>query len=62
MSKQEVIEQIQKTNRSASAEFLSSFDEAALRTYLRRLTTVLGHRGRGSTWVREGNAPAIVTR
>ncbi len=62
MSKQQMIEQIQLKNRSASPEFLERFDELALRTYLLRLTTVVGHRGRGSVWVREGNSPAIATR
>jgi len=62
MSKQQMIEQIQQRNRSASPEFLERFDERALQTYLRRLTTVAGHRGRGSVWVREGSAPAISTR
>lgn len=62
MSKQQMIEQIQLKNRSASPEFLERFDELALQTYLRRLTTVVGHRGKGSVWVREGNTPAIATR
>lgn len=62
MSKQQMIEQIQLKNRSASPEFLERFDELALQMYLRRLTTVVGHRGRGSIWVRENNTPAIVSR
>lgn len=62
MSKQQMIEQIQQKNRSASPEFLERFDERALQSYLRRLTTVMGHRGKGSVWVREGTTPAIVTR
>jgi len=62
MSKQQMIEQIRQRNRSASNEFLIKFDEQALRTYLRRLTTVHGHRGRSSIWVRDGSAPASMTR
>lgn len=62
MSKQQVIEQIQQRNRSAKSEFLASFDEEALQSYLRRLTSVVGRRGRSSVWVREGNTPAIVAR
>ena len=62
MSKQQMIERIQKTNRGAKREFLEAFDEPALRQYLRRLDTVLGRRGKGSVWVREGHSPAIVTR
>lgn len=61
MSKQKMIEQIQQKNRSASPEFLARFDELALGSYLRRLNTVSGHRGKGSVWVREGTTPAITT-
>ena len=62
MSKQQMIEMIRQRNRSASSEFLVKFDEEALRTYLRRLTTLHGHRGRASTWVRQGISPASITR
>lgn len=62
MSKQQMIELIRQRNRSASNEFLVKFDEEALRNYLRRLTTIQGHRGRASVWVREGVAPASVMR
>ena len=62
MSKQQMIEAIQQKSRGATPEFLARFDEASLQLYLRRLTTVVGRRGRGSVWVREGHSPAIVTR
>ncbi len=62
MSKQQMIDLIRQRNRSASSEFLIKFDEEALRTYLRRLTTVHGHRGRSSVWVRDGIASASITR
>ena len=62
MSKQQMIEQIQQKNRSASPEFLERFDERALQTYLRRLNTVMGRRGRGSVWVREAGASAFATQ
>jgi len=62
MSKQQVIEQIQQRNRTAKSEFLATFDEVALQSYLRRLTTVVGQRGRTSVWVRENNAPVTVSR
>jgi len=62
MSKQQMIDLIRQRNRSASSDFLVKFDEEALRTYLRRLTTVQGHRGRSSVWVREGVSPASITR
>ncbi len=62
MSKQQMIDLIRQRNRSASSEFLVKFDEDALKTYLRRLTTVQGHRGRSSVWVRSGIAPAATMR
>ena len=62
MSKQQMIERIREHNRSASSEFLVKFDEEALSTYLRRLTTLQDHRGRSSVWVRKGIAPASVMR
>ncbi|MEM6459938.1 MAG: hypothetical protein AAF710_11180 [Planctomycetota bacterium] len=57
-----MIEQIRRTNRGVSPDFLESFDESALSDYLRRLTTVLGRRGRDSVWVRRGDSPAVVAR
>lgn len=62
MSKQQMIDLIRQRNRSASNEFLVKFDEEALQTYLRRLTTLQDHRGRASVWVRQGIAPATITR
>ncbi|MFA9478619.1 hypothetical protein ACERK3_09960 [Phycisphaerales bacterium AB-hyl4] len=62
MSKQQMIEAIRERNRSVSSEYLVKFDERALQNYLRRLTDVLGHRGRESRWVREGGDRAVVTR
>ncbi len=62
MSKQQMIEAIRQHNRSAPDTFLVAFEERALESYLRRLTTVQGRRGRGSVWVREAETPAIVTR
>ena len=62
MSKQQMIDLIRQRNRSASSEFLVKFDEEALQTYLQRLTTLQDHRGRASVWVRQGIAPATITR
>ena len=62
MSKQQIIEAIQKHNRSAEVHFLLSFDESALKRYLERLTLVNGQRGPGSVWVRQGETPAVVAR
>lgn len=60
MSKQQIIEAIRQHNRSAEVDFLISFDEQVLQTYLQRLRTLVG--GRGSVWVRRGETSAVVTR
>ena len=62
MTKQQTIELIRQRNQSASAEFLTHFDERSLETYLRRLATVSNHRGPRSRWVRETTSPAVTTR
>ena len=62
MTKQQTIELIRQRNQSASAEFLTRFDERALDVYLRRLSTISNHRGRDSRWVRETTSPAVTTR
>lgn len=62
MSKQNVIEQIRALNRSAPQEFLVSFNERTLETYLKRLSLARGGRGRSSVWVRQSDKPAVVTR
>lgn len=62
MTKQQTIDMIRQRNHSASAEFLTRFDEQSLDTYLRRLSTVCDHRGRNSRWVRNTTSPAVTTR
>ncbi|MFW5682320.1 MAG: hypothetical protein ACOC1G_04880 [Phycisphaeraceae bacterium] len=62
MSKLRMIEQIRMHNRSARTDFLTHFDEAALKQYLARLTHLHGRRGPTSVWVRESQNPAVVTR
>lgn len=62
MTKEQTIDLIRQRNRSASAEFLTRFDERSLDTYLRRLSTVCNHRGRASRWVRETTSPAVTSR
>ncbi len=61
MSKQEIIEQIRRLNRSAPPDFLVSFEEQALENYLKRLALARAGRGRGSVWVRPGDCSAAVT-
>ncbi len=62
MSKQQLIEAIREHNRSVNDDFLNGFELGDLETYLQRLTRIANHRGRESGWVRNGHAPAIVTR
>lgn len=52
MSKQQLIDEICRRNRSATRSFLEQFDFAALETYLCRLTHLAGRRGRDTVWVR----------
>ncbi|MFP4144840.1 MAG: hypothetical protein ACLFV3_06815 [Phycisphaeraceae bacterium] len=58
----QLIAQIRRRNRSVSLEFLSTFNDQSLETYLERLRDIVGHRGRKSVWVRRGTDPAIITR
>jgi len=62
MSKTQLIEAIREQNRSASPDFLTRFDEAALNSYLDHLNYRHGPRGEQSVWVRPKDTPAIVTR
>ncbi len=62
MSKYEMVEQIRIHNHSASNEFLETFDEKQLESYLHRLTNVSDCRGPSSVWVRQGDTSAIVMR
>lgn len=59
MSKFEMIERIRSLNSSASEQWLISFDESALQTYLDRLSMLQRGRGRNSVWVRTGAHPAV---
>jgi len=62
MSKHQMIEAIRQRNRSAEEEFLLSFDERTLETYLNRLTRLSDRRGRESVWVRQSTSRSVVTR
>jgi len=62
MSKAQMIDAIRQHNRSAQAEFLTSFDEPTLQSYLERLTKLSNHRGPSTSWVRTGESRAIITR
>ncbi|MCC7145179.1 MAG: hypothetical protein IT443_01900 [Phycisphaeraceae bacterium] len=62
MSKHQMIEVIRSHNPSAAPDFLLHFNEQQLDRYVRRLTSLLGHRGPHSIWVRDAETPAIVSR
>lgn len=63
MSKDALIETIQRHNPSAGQSFLMSFNEAALERYLDHLQILARPRGeRGASWVRTAETPAVVAR
>ena len=62
MSKQQVIAAILRRNRSVSEDYLVHFDEQTLSSYLQRLTSLAGRRGRNSRWVRQTTDRSVVTR
>ncbi len=61
VNKLTLIDHIQQINGSAPADWLALFDISALNRYLEHLQYSLEPRGRGSTWVRQAETPAIVT-
>jgi hypothetical protein len=62
MTKQQLIDQIREHNRTAQPEFLVSFNEDALNSYLDHLKYKVAPRHVRSVWVRPGDTAAIVTR
>lgn len=62
MSKQQMIEEIHRYNRSASPTFLQCFNDETLEVYLKRLTLLHGHRGKETQWVRNTIEPAVTAR
>lgn len=60
--KDQIIQDIQRINRSARRDWLEAFDEPALARYLAHLRKSLEPRGGRSFWVRTGGTPPIVTR
>jgi hypothetical protein len=62
MSKQQLINFIQRHNPTAGADFLATFDEAALHSYLNHLHFGKRPRTAGAQWVRGTETPAVVTR
>lgn len=62
MSKEQLIDEIRRLNRTADGQFLVHFKLEALEQYLKRLSLTSGGRGRASVWVRTGASPAVVAR
>ncbi|TVQ55348.1 MAG: hypothetical protein EA377_03605 [Phycisphaerales bacterium] len=62
LTKNQIIEMIQQFNQSARLEWLQLFDTTALRRYLDHLQWTMEPRGGQSTWIREGDTPAVVSR
>ena len=60
--KEQIIQDIQRINRSARRDWLEAFDEPALGRYLDHLRQSLEPRGGRSFWVRAERTPPIVTR
>jgi hypothetical protein len=49
-------------NPSASRDFLDRFSDRALRHYQDHLEAAAKPRGRGASWVRTGESPAVIGR
>ncbi len=62
MSKLQLVEAIRHINRSATEEFLLTFDEAALTQYLDHLQYRLSPRRSRAAWIRPGDTAAVVCR
>jgi len=62
LTREQVVARILSLNPSATAEFLSGFDDTSLERYLARLSITSQPRGRASRWVRPDDAPAIEWR
>ena len=61
MSKELLIQAICERKRTVGRDYLVAFDEQQLETYLRRLTQLIGKRGRDSAWVRPADSHAVVS-
>lgn len=60
LTPQQVVGHIIELNPTASADFLAQFEPASLSLYLEHLLASQEPRGRGSSWRRPGDTPAIV--
>ena len=62
LSREQVVDRIIHINPTATAKFLSRFDEDSLERYLEHLAIASQPRGGHSRWLRPGDSPAIVAR
>lgn len=62
LEKMQIIDAIRQINRSATLEWLGTFDDESLRRYLEHLQLTEEPRGRNSRWIRRDDSPAIMTR
>lgn len=62
LTKPQIVDAIMSVNRSATFEFLMSFDVLDLRRYLEHLQIICEPRGSDSVWVRPADTPAVVTQ
>ncbi|NBX24668.1 MAG: hypothetical protein EBQ99_01220 [Planctomycetes bacterium] len=62
LTKEQLIESIQRINAAADRVFLQQFDWHALRRYLDHLQITLEPRGLESRWKRPGDTAAVVWR
>jgi hypothetical protein len=62
LTKEQIIDAIQRINAAADRDFLQQFDWHALRRYLDHLQITLEPRGLESRWRRPGDTAAVVWR
>ena len=59
LSREQIIQQIQAANPTATASYLEQFENYSLALYLERLTKLSEPRSGKSFWVRQNETPAI---
>lgn len=59
LTRSQIVDRILELNPTASLDFLSGFNDRALRNYLDHLIALQEPRGRLARWVRLADSPAI---
>lgn len=62
LTRDQLVERIQRVNPTATSGRLDGFDSSALRLYLSHLLAKREPRDRSNAWLRPGDTPAILTR